>query len=259
MVLYDKIGGDYDRTRGADPYIAKRIISHLGAASDMKCLDIACGTGNYAIALRRSGVDICGMDQSERMVALARRKDSSVPWFVGNVKALPFPNESFSGVTCVLAIHHFDDLQLAFKEVARVISNGIFVIFTSTSEQMRGYWLNEYFPEAMKKSIEQMPSKMKIMNAMKHVGFESIEIESYEIRDDLEDLFLYCGKNHPEFYLDSLIRMGISTFAVLANSREVEKGCALLATDIGSGRIHEVMRSYKKQSDGDYMFVIGQK
>jgi hypothetical protein len=124
---------------------------------------------------------------------------------------------------------------------------------------MQGYWLNEYFPEAMKKSIAQMPGKNEIKKSLEKAGFNTIEFETYEIKEDLEDFFLYSGKNDPEIYLNPGVRGNISTFASLADSGEIEQGCTSLDADIRSGRIHDTIDSYRTKDDGDYVFVIAQQ
>ncbi len=45
---------------------------------------------------------------------------------------LPFPDESFDIVTTRLAAHHFDDVALACREVARVLRPGGVFIFVDT-------------------------------------------------------------------------------------------------------------------------------
>ena len=167
------------------------------------------------------------------MIAAAGEKSRAVTWHIGNVEALPFPDGVFSGAMCTLAIHHFKALRPAFQEVFRVLARGRFVLFTSTVEQMRGYWLNDYFPAAMARSIAQMPGRQAIMEALRQSGFASIHTEPYEVQTDLQDFFLYSGKHRPEMYLDPHVRAGISTFAALADASEVE--------------------------EGDYLFVVGEK
>jgi ubiquinone/menaquinone biosynthesis C-methylase UbiE len=225
----------------------------------LRYLDIACGTGNYTLALGNMGLRIYGIDRSMKMLNTARQKDTSTILLSGTAEKLPFPDNSFSGAICILAIHHFSDLQHVFDEINRLIVNGRFVIFTATSEQIKGYWLNEYFPEAMKKSIAQMPVKNKIKESLKKAGFNTIEFDTYEIKEDLEDFFLYSGKNDPEMYLNPEVRRNISTFASLADSREIKQGCASLDSDIRSGRIHHVINSYGARNDGDYVFVVAKQ
>jgi hypothetical protein len=159
---------------------------------------------------------------------------------------------------CTLAIHHFRALLPAFREVFRVLGRGRYVLFTSTAEQMRGYWLDAYFPAAIERSVAQMPSLQEILQALEQSGFVAIHTESYEVRHDLQDFFLYSGKYHPEIYLDPRVRAGISTFAALANAAEVEDGCRRLSQDIQSGRLAEVVATYQ-HTHGDYLFVISEK
>lgn len=257
MTVYDSIGGGYDTTRRADPYIVSRLLHHL-KGNNGRYLDLACGTGNYTQALKQQGMDITGIDVSEYMLQLARDKNSSIDWVLGSIESLPFPDNAFSGAICIQAIHHLQNLESAIKEAARVITGSV-VIFTAIAEQLENYWLNEYFPEAMRKSIQQMPGEEVIYKALRGAGFRRIWWEPYEIRDSLQDFFLYSGKHNPEIYLDAGIRKGISTFASLAEPGEIEQGCARLKADIGSGKILRVMESYSAWGKGDYMFIAGNK
>ncbi len=258
MALYDQIGGNYDATRRADPEIARRLIEYLSPEPAGLYLDVACGTGNYTAALASAGLRLCGVDQSARMIAGARPKRARVRWLVADVARLPFSDGLFSGAICTLAIHHFRELGSPFGEVSRVMGRGRFVLFTAAPEQMRGYWLNEYFPAALEKSIEQMPSPERVEEALAAAGFESVRSAPYGVANDLRDLFLYSGKQRPEMYLDPRVRAGISTFAVLADPSEVRAGCEQLARDIRSGRIADVIKAYAHDR-GDYLFVIAEK
>ncbi|MDZ8256959.1 class I SAM-dependent methyltransferase [Nostoc sp. ChiQUE01b] len=180
------------------------------------------------------------------------------PWQVAEAEKLPYANGSFSGVLCTLAIHHFAAIIPAFKEIYRVLAAGSFVLFTATSEQMSKYWLVEYFPEAIHKSAEQMPSLEEVRHALNEAGYNSVNIETYSISKNLQDLFLYSGKYRLEIYLDENVRSGISTFALLASADEIAAGCQRLAADINRGRITEIVKKYKN-NQGDYLFVIADK
>lgn len=258
MPIYDKIGSCYDSTRRADPDIVKRLIHHLSIEPGGNYLDVACGTGNYTIAIASLGVSVHGIDQSRQMITKAASKGGSITWHVGNAETLPFPDGVFSGALCTLAIHHFCSWRPAFQEVFRVLDGGRFVIFTATKEQMQGYWLNEYFPTAMAKSIEQMPDVEEVIENLQSVGFSNIHTEPYEVGEAIQDLFLYSGKHRPAMYLDPRIRAGISTFAALADPSEVEYGCQKLAQDIQSGQITNVVETYR-HNKGDYLFVVSHK
>ena len=261
MPLYDRIGNSYDETRRADPYIASRLLDHLGLrgrGGGGRYLDVSCGTGNYAVAVAAAaaGGRWIGLDISARMLRAAAAKQSSVAWVQGSVDRLPFAGGAFDGAICVLALHHYPSLERALAEIRRVLAPGArLVAFTSTSEQMQGYWLNEYFPEAMRRSIEQMPSHGALRRALDAAGLEPVGEEPYFVRPDLVDRFLYSGKHRPEHYLSEHFRHGSSTFASLADPAEVARGTARLEADIADGRISGVLSRYENRA-GDYLFLV---
>jgi DUF1009 family protein len=123
---------------------------------------------------------------------------------------------------------------------------------------MKGYWLNHYFPKILEDSMVQMPTLEAVEDAMTSAGFKIISTENYSIKPDLQDQFLYCGKQNPELYFDENIRHGISSFSALANLEEVEKGLAQLRRDIDSGEINTIIKSYEN-SFGDYLYIIAEK
>jgi ubiquinone/menaquinone biosynthesis C-methylase UbiE len=259
MAVYDEIGRGYDDTRKADPYITARMIHLLDVHDEGPYLDAACGTGNYTVAMAsQTGAAFHGIDVSEHMIEIARSKSRTVQWSLGDVTSLPYEDNTFSGATCILAIHHFNDLDGALREIFRVISHGRLVIFTSDKKQMDGYWLNAYFPETMRRSTANMPGIDEVSLALEAVGFENLFTEKYDVRPDLQDWFMYCGKHAPRMYLDPAIRKGSSGFAIYADEGEVEPGLDKLSRDIETGRIEEVIASYRN-AFGDYLFVVVEK
>jgi ubiquinone/menaquinone biosynthesis C-methylase UbiE len=256
--LYDRIGVGYDGTRRADPGIVARLAALLDVPPEAACLDVACGTGNYTTAVAASAGRWHGVEISPGMLAEARAKPSRVLWVLGDALALPFARGCFARVMCTLALHHFADLGGALTEIARVLHGGRLVIFTSAPSQMRQYWLNEYFPDAMARSMAVMPELERVQALLATAGFTSTRVEPWNVPPDLQDLFLYSGKHRPEMYLSSVFRRGISTFAQHADSAEVTAGCARLRADIETGRIDDVRRAYASTA-GDYAFIVTQR
>lgn len=253
--LYDNIGVNYDATRRADPFLAGRLVHHLRPYSGGRFLDLACGTGNYTVAMAEESGSWHGLDLSSGMLQTALGKGGNIQLCQGNAPALPYKNDSFAGAICTMALHHLASLLPVFQEIFRVIARGRLVIFTSTAEQMRGYWLNEYFPVAMARSTTQMPSLEVVLESLIGAGFTLECTEKYDVRPDLQDLFLYAGKHRPEFYLDEEMRRGISTFSTLSDPEELAAGCQRLRRDMASGRIMEVTKSYRNDG-GDYIFAV---
>jgi SAM-dependent methyltransferase len=262
VTLYDRIGTGYDVTRRADPGIVRRLLGLLAVREGSRCLDVACGTGNYTSALAAAGLAMTGLDVSGRMLGAARVKAAAVQWVNGDVAALPFTDGTFEAAVCTLALHHFREPARAFREIARVLEHGAgggrLVCFTADRAQMRRYWLAHYFPEALERSILQMPSVEETVTQLAAAGFVRVVREPWSVTLDLQDFFLYAGKYRPELYLDPGVRAGISTFASLADPAEVERGCARLRADLASGTFAEVLRA-SEHPDGDYLFLTASR
>ena len=167
-VRYDEIGSGYNSTRKADPYLTQKLVEHLSPVKNGTYLDIGCGTGNYTLELEKKGFQMMGIDPSLKMLEKAKRKNPNVDWRVGTVENIELPDNHVEGIIAFLTIHHWSDLQKGFLEIQRVLKPaGRVVIFTSTPEQMKGYWLNHYFPQMLKHSMLQMPDLASIEKAMK--------------------------------------------------------------------------------------------
>ena len=256
---YDKIGTNYNLTRKADKLLTENLFRLLDPKTGGIYLDIGCGTGNYTNELQKKGLNLIGIDPSEKMLEVARLKNDHTDWRVGSAEATNLPNESIDGIVGSLTMHHWDSLPMAFGELYRVLKpNGNIVVFTSTPKQMRGYWLNHYFPKMLADSIHQMPTLESVEQAMTQSGFQINGYEAYHIQPDLEDKFLYCGKHDPGLYFDEQIRHGISSFSSLANRTEVEKGLIALKEDIDTREIQKIMKSYENDF-GDYLYIFGRK
>ena len=258
-IKYDTIGSGYNLTRKADAHLTEQLLLHLNPNKTGKYLDIGCGTGNYTSALQEKGFQFIGIDPSREMLEKAKLNNSEVDWRIGSAEDVGLPENSVNGIIGSLTIHHWTDLKKSFSQLNSVlIPTGRIVIFTATPEQMNGYWLHHYFPKMLSDSMKQMPTLNSVEMAMKENDIKILDTVKYFIKPDLEDHFLYCGKHNPELYFEDRIRQGISSFSSLANRAEIESGLSKLKTDIDSGKIDEIIRSYENDL-GDYLFVIARK
>lgn len=258
---YDRIGIDYNQTRKADPFLLEQLYTLLQPQVDKVYVDMGCGTGNYTIGLHKMGVNIIGIDPSQNMLDKASANEPTISWLQGKAQALPptLTSESIDGMVATLTLHHWEDLTLSFQELAKVLKpHAPIVIFTSTPDQMKGYWLNAYFPQMLKDSIDQMPSFHHVAQALLRAGFSKIERKKYVISPHLVDMFLYSGKQRPHLYLNAAIRQGISSFSDLSNQEEVKAGLEKLEQDMQSGRIKETIAQYENEL-GDYLFITARK
>lgn len=259
LLLYNSIGDGYNMTRQPDQYLVSKLTEFLTPTESGLYLDIGCGTGNYTTAIANNTYDFVGVEPSGKMLEMAKTKSPKTRWLMGSAEHIPTESTIFDGVIATLTIHHWTNLYKAFEELYRVIkAGGKIVLFTATPIQMKGYWLNHYFPKMMKKSLNQMPTYESIKVMSEKIGYTNIFCETYFVKDDLTDLFLYAGKNRPELYLDETVRKGISSFANLALKEEVNRGLLNLDSDINKNNISEIIAGYENK-DGDYLFIIIEK
>ena len=256
---YDIIGIQYNQTRRADPYLTSRMRTLLKPQPRCTYLDIGCGTGNYTDAIYDKEARWIGVDPSAEMLRKAKAKNDQIDWRMGNAEALSLADESVDGILASLTIHHWTNLKLAFTELSRVMKpEARLVLFTALPKQMRGYWLNYYFPKMLHASIEQMPEWNRLEAAIRFGGLRIDHKENYFVQKDLQDLFLYAGKHRPELYLNPQVRQGISSFSSLANAAEVRAGLQKLEDDIYTHRIRNIIDQYEN-TDGDYLFIVANK
>jgi demethylmenaquinone methyltransferase / 2-methoxy-6-polyprenyl-1,4-benzoquinol methylase len=142
--MFDRIARVYDRmnsvmTAGMHHRWRERAVDLAGVAAGDRALDVATGTGDLAVALKRrlgpTG-EVVGLDFSERMLELARRKAPDVRFDAGNALELPYANGEFDAVTVGFGARNFSDLGRGLREMARVTRpGGRIVVLEITSPQ----------------------------------------------------------------------------------------------------------------------------
>ncbi|HEY1367698.1 MAG TPA: bifunctional demethylmenaquinone methyltransferase/2-methoxy-6-polyprenyl-1,4-benzoquinol methylase UbiE [Gaiellaceae bacterium] len=126
--MFDRIAPVYDlmntvMTAGLDRRWRGATVAAVVRAGD-DVLDVCCGTGDLAIAARRRGARVVGLDFSERMLARARRKGPDVEWLRGDALHLPFPDASFDSATVGFGVRNLEDLEAGLRELRRVLRPG---------------------------------------------------------------------------------------------------------------------------------------
>jgi ubiquinone/menaquinone biosynthesis C-methylase UbiE len=107
-------------------------------------LDIGTGKGMAAIEMARRGVPVTSIDVSETELqtaflnARAAEVDSSIRFYIGDAKELPFEGDQFNLVTMINVLHHVDEVEGIFTEVSRVLApGGRFLIADFTNDGFR--------------------------------------------------------------------------------------------------------------------------
>jgi ubiquinone/menaquinone biosynthesis C-methylase UbiE len=120
-------------TRGRERAYRKDVLDLAGVSSGHHVLDIGCGTGTLAIAAWRRvqpGGSVIGVDISEKMLAVARRKTCragfDIPFHQSDAAQLQFKKEQFDIITITTALHMVPQSQrlLCLAEASRVLKRG---------------------------------------------------------------------------------------------------------------------------------------
>jgi demethylmenaquinone methyltransferase/2-methoxy-6-polyprenyl-1,4-benzoquinol methylase len=126
--MFDRISPVYDAmnrtmTLGLDQRWRRAAATAVVHSGD-RVLDACCGTGDLALAARRAGGRVTGLDFSERMLERARRKSSEIDWVQGDALALPFGEGAFDAATVGFGVRNLDDLERGLVELRRVLRLG---------------------------------------------------------------------------------------------------------------------------------------
>jgi len=127
--MFDRIAGVYDvmngvMTAGLHHRWRARAADLARVSPGDRVLDVATGTGDLAIELRRRGCDVVGSDFSEEMLARARVKEPGVAWEWADAQALPYADGEFAAATVGFGARNFGSLERGLAEMARVVKPG---------------------------------------------------------------------------------------------------------------------------------------
>jgi len=135
--MFDRIAPTYDKLNhvlslGIDRRWRRTAVDALGKFNPQHILDIATGTGDFALLLskRIKPQHITGADISEGMMAVGREKvkqeglQDVISFQHEDCMKLSFPDETFDAVTSAYGVRNFQDLDKGLREMQRVLRPG---------------------------------------------------------------------------------------------------------------------------------------
>ncbi len=207
--MFDNIATNYDRLNhimsfNLDRIWRRRVMRIVRRAKALKIMDIATGTGDLAIAMakRVDRTQILGVDLSEEMLAVARRKvqkqglEERIMLEKGDAENLAMVETgSIDAVTVAFGVRNFENLERGLGEIHRTLrEGGKFVVLELSVPKNRlirwfyaqyahrilpgiGAMISKdkqayvYLPE----SIDEFPAPERFVEILKGVGFKDVK------------------------------------------------------------------------------------
>src|SRR5919198_4227881 len=106
----------------------EEVIRRVGVASGHRVLEVGCGSGVFLRAAADRGARVDGLDASEALIAIARRRVPEADLRVGDMQFLPYDDDTFDVVTGFNAFFFAADMVAALREAGRVAKSGAPVV-----------------------------------------------------------------------------------------------------------------------------------
>lgn len=202
--MFDNIAPTYDTLNhrlswDIDKAWRKRAIKQLASFHPNTILDIATGTGDFAILSAKilKPAKLIGADISEKMMDVGRRKiieeglQDIISFEKEDCMSLSFKDDTFDAVTAAFGIRNFQDLDKGLEEMCRVIKKGghlsivelsepvtfpmhqLFKIYSHTFLPLYGKLLSkdQKAYKYLTATIEAFPQGERMMEILQKAGF----------------------------------------------------------------------------------------
>lgn len=203
--MFDNISRNYDflnhfLSLGIDKGWRRKAISLLKSAQLKEMLDVATGTGDFAIAALKLNPDkITGVDISEGMLEVGRKKiaqrglNDRIVLLSGDSENLPFPENKFDAVTVAFGVRNFENLERGLAEILRVMKPGATLVVLEFSKparfpfkQLYNFYFNAILPligrvvskdksayTYLPESVQAFPDGKRFESILSQVGFKN--------------------------------------------------------------------------------------
>lgn len=128
----------------------QRLIKMANIQQGETALDLCCGTGDISFGLANTGAEVVGLDFSEAMLKIARRKNetyqSNQPKFIqGDAQKLPFPDAQFDAVTVGYGLRNLTNWESGLEEMWRVAKPNARLLVLDFGKPDNRIWRSLYF------------------------------------------------------------------------------------------------------------------
>lgn len=208
--LFNSIARHYDLmnlliTGGTFAYWQRVFLRYTRFQPGERVLDLCTGTAGLALGLAPQvvpGGQVVGVDFSEAMLAVGRDKVSRsrfkdvVELLYGDAMALPFPDNSFDGVTIGFALRNVADLPQTLREMYRVLKPGGRAFSLELSHPRHPLWRGPYkfYFEKIVPWLGRLNEKdLAGSGGLRPYAYLPYSLRHFPDQDRLADLFRQAG------------------------------------------------------------------
>jgi demethylmenaquinone methyltransferase/2-methoxy-6-polyprenyl-1,4-benzoquinol methylase len=205
--MFDNISERYDflnhfLSLGIDKLWRKKAVKLLKPLKPKKIIDLATGTGDFAIAaLKLNPDEIKGVDISDGMLEKGRIKmkkkgvENIIEMINGDSEDLPFEDNYFDALTVGFGVRNYENLEKGLSEMLRVIRPGGKAVILEFSKpkkfpikQLFNFYSKRIIPILGKsiskdssayaylpESVEAFPEGQDFVDILEKVGYKSVE------------------------------------------------------------------------------------
>jgi demethylmenaquinone methyltransferase/2-methoxy-6-polyprenyl-1,4-benzoquinol methylase len=167
--------------------------------NDAVVLDVACGTGDLSIELKRDAkAKVIGTDFCRPMLEIAAEKSATIPFIEGDAMNLGFADDVFDAATIAFGLRNLSNVADGLAELYRVVKPGgslavlefsapivpgfrsVFNFYFSTILPRIGGAVSgsrgayEYLPD----SVSKFPDQKRLAGMMRETGFRDVKYEN---------------------------------------------------------------------------------
>ncbi len=195
--MFDRISGRYDMMNrlislGMDLSWRRHAIDKIGIGPGTRVLDLACGTGDFALEAIKRGATVVGVDFAAQMLKEAVVRGLGGRLVRGDALRLPLRNQSFDVMVTGFSLRNFTDIRSVLVETARVLRSGgriallevdtprnplvrmgHHVYFRHIVPMMGWAFAEREAYEYLPTSVAYLPPEEELLRIVKEAGFDS--------------------------------------------------------------------------------------